>query len=45
MCAMEWPPDGETGHWVNLASSETGHVYVLDSQCGEVGLLRDYANG
>ena len=42
MCAMEWPPDGETGHWVNLATSETGHVYVLDSQCGEVSLLRDY---
>lgn len=42
MCAMQWPPDGETGHWVNLATSETGHVYVLDSQCGEVSLLRDY---
>ena len=42
MCAMEWPPDGETGHWVNLATSKTGHVYVLDSQCNEVSLLRDY---
>lgn len=42
MCAMEWPPDGETGHWVNLATSKTGHVYVLDSQCHEVSLLRDY---
>lgn len=31
-----------SGHWVNIATSETGRVYVLDAQCGRAILLSEY---
>lgn len=31
-----------TGHWVNVVTSASGHVYVLDGQCGRAILMSEY---
>ena len=32
----------DSGHWINVATSETGRVYALDSQVGHAMLFTDY---
>ncbi len=31
-----------SGHWINIATSETGRVYALDAQCGRAMLFSEY---
>ncbi len=44
VAGFDWVGSKNSGHWVNIACSESGRVYVLDGQVGRAMLLSEYVD-